>query len=176
MLSSGCTGWDPMLPNWLWPTPSWGNGLPSAIRVPVLMQIRPSMHKALTCSKYTEKEMPTLPCSTAGKRKTLRTHATYGSRLNSARTAQSRYPGATAGTRVPMGRTRRLLCRQRNIPIEWQAVCHQSRRAALSTYPQSLLGPTHQAMQGTGHEHHLPLCILELPRVSAGSVRLHRTE
>ena len=46
-----------MLPNWLWPTPSWGNGLPSAIRVPVLMQIRPSMHKALTCSKYTEKEM-----------------------------------------------------------------------------------------------------------------------
>ena len=81
-----------MLPNWLWPTPSWGNGLPSAIRVPVLMQIRPSMHKALTCSKYTEKEMPTLPCSTAGKRKTLRTHATYGSRLNSARTAQSRYP------------------------------------------------------------------------------------
>ena len=71
MLSSGCTGWDPMLPNWLWPTPSWGNGLPSAIRVPVLMQIRPSMHKALTCSKYTEKEMPTLPCSTAGKKKNL---------------------------------------------------------------------------------------------------------
>lgn len=80
------------------------------------------------------------------------------------------------GPAYPMGRTRRLLCRQRNIPIEWQAVCHQSRRAALSTYPQSLLGPTHQAMQGTGHEHHLPLCILELPRVSAGSVRLHRTE
>ena len=80
------------------------------------------------------------------------------------------------GPAYPMGRTRRLLCRQRNIPIEWQAVCHQSRRAALSTYPQSLLGPTHQAMQGTGHEHHLPLCILELPRISAGSVRLHRTE
>ena len=54
------------------------------------------------------------------------------------------------GPAYPMGRTRRLLCRQRNIPIEWQAVCHQSRRAALSTYPQSLLGPTHQAMQGTG--------------------------
>ena len=57
-------------------------------------------------SKYTEKEMPTLPCSTAGKRKTLRTHATYGSRLNSARTAQSRYPGATAGTRVPNGKNK----------------------------------------------------------------------
>lgn len=106
MLSSGCTGWDPNVAELAVADSIMGQWTTMAIRVPVLMQIRPSMHKALTCSKYTEKEMPTLPCSTAGKRKTLRTHATYGSRLNSARTAQSRYPGATAGTRVPNGKNK----------------------------------------------------------------------
>lgn len=104
MLSSGCTGWDPNVAELAVADSIMGQWTTIGIHVPVLMQTRPSMHKALTCSKYTEKEMPTLPCSTAGKRKTLRTRATYGSRLNSARTEQSRYPGATAGTRVPNGK------------------------------------------------------------------------
>ena len=47
-------------------------------------------------------------------------------------------PWRDSWDRVPMGRTRRLLCRQRNIPIEWQAVCHQAAERTIHVSPKPI--------------------------------------
>ena len=104
MLSSGCTGWDPNVAELAVADSIMGQW--TTIGNPCT---GPDADKTFYAqSTYVQqvygKGNAYIAMFDRWKRKTLRTHATYGSRLNSARTAQSRYPGATAGTRVPNGK------------------------------------------------------------------------
>ena len=54
-----------------------------------------------------------------------------------------------------------------------QALCREGRRGSLSAHPAPLLGPSHQDVQGVGHEHCLHLHLLEHPRAAGRRVQLH---
>lgn len=104
MLSSGCTGWDPNVAELAVADSIMGQW--TTIGNPCT---GPDADKTFYAqSTYVQqiygKGNAYIAMFDRWKRKTLRTRATYGSRLNSARTEQSRYPGATAGTRVPNGK------------------------------------------------------------------------
>ena len=61
------------------------------------MPTRHSMLKALTCRKLWARKTCTLPCSTAGIRKTWKTHVMYGFHSPS-KVIKSPFPGVTNGT------------------------------------------------------------------------------
>ena len=93
MLSSGCTGWDP-------------NQAELAVADSIMGEwktignpctgTRLSMLKALTCRKLWARKTCTLPCSTAGIRKTWKTHVMYGF-LSPSKVIKSPFPGVTNG-------------------------------------------------------------------------------
>ena len=71
---------------------------------------------------------------------------------------------------------RHLRVRKGHFPAQRQTVCGEGGRGALPPYSPPLLGAPHTHVQGAGHEHALPLCVLEHPRTADGAVRLHRQQ